>query len=549
MNNEFFHKKKILVIVPHEDDELNLMGGLLYNNEIDKNNLFVCYVTNGDYNCKIKTRVIESILSLRIAKIPSKNIIFLGYPDQSYKENTHLYMTKNETFISKHGQTETQCLKKYEDYSYKKTGKHSKLCMQALVNDIILLINDCMPDIVFVNDFDSHPDHRSTSLCFDYALGEILKLNKNYKPRIFKGFCYSTTYNGKIDYDNLNIISTSFLKEKHISFCYNNPFVLWEDRIRFPLNNNSTNYLLLFNKLYSSIKMYSSQMLITKYKSIINGDQVFWQRLTNNLSFSSNIEVSSGNKSFINDFVTFDCENIMHKDISLPKYKNVSWIPEKNDNKKFIKFTFDKKYKINYINFYQNSMSDGIVSKIKIKASNGYSNIFTLDNNFLSRILLDINEAVLWLKIEILSIECYDSGFSEIEIISYEEQKEFFLKLLIDDNFVYNKYYFDDKKINFSFYFYNGFESKYLKYDEVIIKINDKEVNFNNIYMNLTNNCKIKIILKKDTNIYDEVILVRQNKKVVYYFKIKKIINSIVYLIDLLYSKVINKIRKTLNFY
>ena len=46
---DFGENKSVLVIVPHEDDEINLMGGLLpllVEKNMDVN---ICFVTNGDF--------------------------------------------------------------------------------------------------------------------------------------------------------------------------------------------------------------------------------------------------------------------------------------------------------------------------------------------------------------------------------------------------------------------------------------------------------------------------------------------------------------------
>ena len=89
-----------LVILPHEDDELNLVGGLLNSDYIDKSNTYMAYVTNGDYYCKTVTRVKEVTKALKRCSIQKENIIYLGYCDQQFSENTHIYMTdENNEFI------------------------------------------------------------------------------------------------------------------------------------------------------------------------------------------------------------------------------------------------------------------------------------------------------------------------------------------------------------------------------------------------------------------------------------------------------------------
>ena len=158
----YFKNKKNLIIVPHEDDELNLIGGLLNSNYLNKDNTYIAYMTNGDYNCSVKTRFNEAKKALKMCGIKDENIIFLGYCDQHFSENKHIYMTsKDEIFESKKQKKETYLTDEENEYAWKKRKKHSKFNKEALINDLEFLIKEYRPDIIFVNDFDSHPDHRS----------------------------------------------------------------------------------------------------------------------------------------------------------------------------------------------------------------------------------------------------------------------------------------------------------------------------------------------------------------------------------------------------
>ena len=91
--------KKILIIVPHEDDEINLAGGLIYSLK-NKDNVYVTFVTNGDFIYKAKYRYMEAIKSLGILGVKKDNIIFLGYADQAYDQSNHMYNSEKDwTFV------------------------------------------------------------------------------------------------------------------------------------------------------------------------------------------------------------------------------------------------------------------------------------------------------------------------------------------------------------------------------------------------------------------------------------------------------------------
>ena len=55
MEKKDFENKKILIIVPHEDDEICVTGGLLASLP-QKCEKYIIYVTNGNYIYKTQTR-------------------------------------------------------------------------------------------------------------------------------------------------------------------------------------------------------------------------------------------------------------------------------------------------------------------------------------------------------------------------------------------------------------------------------------------------------------------------------------------------------------
>ena len=73
--------QKIMIIVPHEDDELNLAGGILNSNIFNKKNVILIFTTNGDYGISGQTRINEALKSAKKMQIPINNVVFLGYSD------------------------------------------------------------------------------------------------------------------------------------------------------------------------------------------------------------------------------------------------------------------------------------------------------------------------------------------------------------------------------------------------------------------------------------------------------------------------------------
>lgn len=523
--------KKIMVIVPHEDDEINITGGIL-NSQFDKSNCYVVFMTNGDYANRCKTRIKEAKKSCKYLGIKESNVIFLGYPDQYYRAKTHIYHTTKST-------RETYCVASNELH-YKVFNTHAKCNYDSLLNDMILLINTYKPDIYFTVDFDSHPDHRCLSLIFEKSLGIVLKDNYDYAPLVYKGFAYPTSFKSKKDFNNINIESTKFVSEKY-SFCeMQNPYYKFENRVRFPVSESCNRRSLLFNKLYKNIKIHTSQAsLLKSYDSIINSDQVFWERKTNNLAFHCKITTSSGNGSYLNDFMLFDCENILSGDTKKPKLISNSWIPDKEDKEKKVKFEFTTSQNISSISLYQNVNSNKYIRNIEITYSDKTKEKYKLNNELLSYIYIykrDIN----WLEIKVLD-DYNNSGFSEIEIFNDDSTDINYIKILDNDNFVYDNYYFD--KFNLSIYSYNKGLVKYLDKKDYNIYQNGKLVDYN--ALDLTKKkFELKVSLKENENIYDKVIV----RKILVISKIKhnviKFINLCTFNFDFFFVRVVNKIRK-----
>ena len=549
MNNRFnfLKNKKILVILPHEDDELNLVGGLLNSDYIDKSNTYMAYVTNGDYYCKTATRVKEVTKALKRCSIQKENIIYLGYCDQQFSENTHIYMTdENNEFISKNNKKETYFIPGENEYAFNKRKKHSKFNRESLINDLEALISDLLPDIIFVNDFDSHPDHRCITLCFDCAMGRILKKTQGYFPNVFKGFCYPTEYNGYTDYDNLNFISTKFKKEANNEFDYQNPYYFWEERIRFCVGKKTLKYSLLSNKLYKCLVEHKSQLLLRKYKSIINSDQIFWQRKTNNLCINATITATSGDTKYLNDFMTFDCQDIMHKDKALPIFKTVAWVPDKSDKSKKITINLKETSQISEIKFYQNSTTKGKITEINLKLDTTKKKNIKLENKLTTTIKVNSKEKINVIEIEVVSKETNDAGFSEIEIFSPVEKKIELLKILIDDNFTNDIYYVKNKNYKMELYCYDGNNSINLSKNDFIFEVNNKVIKYENLKEFTNKNYTLKVSLKENSDIYDEVKIKHAGIFNILIFNLHKNINKIILKKDIFISRVHNKIKRLL---
>ena len=283
-------------------------------------------------------------------------------------------------------------------------------------------------------------------------------------------------------------------------------------------------------------------MLLESYSKIINGDQIFWQRRTDNLALNSKISVSSGDSKYINDFMYFDCKNILKSNAQSPELDDASWIPQKNDKEKTIKFEFALNQNVSTIKIYQNFNSNKLVKNISVKVNECTKN-FNL-NGLISEIAIE-QDNVKFIEIKILDKLVKNEGFSEIEIFSSSPSRYKFMTILNDDNFVYNKYYYD--KIDLKIYAYDGIKSYYIDSNDLIFYQDNNKIDYDDLIKTKKKKFRLKIILKDDLKTYYEVLFIKVNKYIIFKNKIINLTNILVVNINIFYNRVINKLRKIIH--
>lgn len=414
MNYKLFEDKKILIFCPHQDDEINMVGGLLLKLKKVKCEIKIIYSTNGDYFTNGKYRYREAIKSLKILGLNKKNVFFLGYPDQTSEEDNHLYMSKSN-WCSRKGQKTTRSYNAKE-YHHLVHNEHAIINQENFIQDIYEIIYNEKPNIIICVDFDSHPDHRALSLSLECALGRILKTTSS-KPIVLKCFAYPTAYNGECDFKNNIIPKTKFKKEVHALYECQNPYYCWHERISFDISKEASIKLLPFNKIFRAICCHASQMIIKKTYSIINSDQVFFLRRTDNLLQQAKISSSSGTCSYLNDFMLFDSSNIMHGNSKEPVFDLGYMQFEKHDISKKIIVEFYNFQNIESIKIYKSVNCTTNFKTLKIKYNDTCTCIKLKKYNNFSYYSNDLNLKNIK-KIELLFDEYENVMLTEIEIFS-----------------------------------------------------------------------------------------------------------------------------------
>lgn len=459
---DFFSNKRVMVIVPHEDDDINLVSGIIDNYVEYGSETVVVFVTNGDYNDLGVTRINEAIECMGYLGVPESNVYFMGYGDQWNIGNSHIYNSlEDEPMTSAIGYTKTYGSKEHP--AYHNGNLYTNRNYQNDLKDLILEIK---PDVLYINDYDSHADHKAVSLMSEKVLGDILKISNGYQPIVYKGYAYSTAWTAIDDFYSINMKSTQ--KPEATLYAYN-----WEDRIRIPVSTKSLSRSVYDSDVYKSLSIYESQYANTHALRIINGDKVFWQRRTDSILFSSEISVSSGNKKLLTDFRILD--NAYIKDNYRLPYDGV-WKPDGNDDDKTILVSLNKKTNISQIVLYDHPSLTDNINNVRITFDDE-SSIETgqLKKNG-SATVIEVNKSNIGsFKIDIISYEGTAYGLTEIEAFEFEKQKtDYFIKVIDSSgDFLYD-YIVKNEYTDLSLYSNDAYISDLNKENYTLICDNDR---------------------------------------------------------------------------
>lgn len=533
-----FKNKKVMVIVPHEDDDLLISGQVLppmYKNGAD---VRVVFATNGDKRVSAYTRQSEACNALEKLGIPREKVIFLGYPD-----GTQLYVGK-KAFSFSSGWDHTYAGKGFKDYHFDRFGTHAKYTAENMVDDIESVVLEYRPDYILEIDFDTHTDHRGVSISFEKAMERILKKESGYTPKVLKCFGYSLAWKSKPDFYALNIKSTVMQdREKNNDPSYETdvPQYRWNNRIRLPIDKKSLSHSILRCSEYKALSEHLSQYAYCYSERIINGDSVYWNRRTDSLTYNADISVSSGDASLLNDFRLIGVGNRtagLHV-----KLENCVSRFDKNDAQKTVTVKFDSPKTVSCVSLYDNfglnsnilggviTFSDG--SKVEVPALNADGSetrvVFEPKHNITSfTFKVTEYEGVAGLdEIEAFENADYDMDFSLIK-----------LKNADTDDYIYNYLITpDEKSLNLGVYLSDpnaGYTIKIIEGDSV--KLEGNTLVFDDDF----EKCTVRAELNGDPSTYDQITVKRLSERELKSYESFEKVNKTVFKIDTLRLKTKN---------
>ena len=439
--------QKVMLIVPHEDDEVNVLGGVTEEYVRYGSDVYVVFVTNGDYSIPAQTRMEEALASLRNAGVSSNHVIFLGYGDQWASDGPHLYNGGPGQVLTSHGGF-TQVYGTPAHSAYREGRNYTAENLLADLQEVIL---EYRPEVIFCNDYDEASDHRAVSLAFEKVMGRILKQEADYRPRVYKGYAYSSAWLAAGDYFEENVPSTKNIYTTS-QYGQETGIYRWEDRVRLPVRGDGLSRSLFSSSIFASMRCHASQRAWEHGENVVNGDKVFWRRDTNSLCYDARITVSSGDGERLNDFMLL--ENNAVADMKHKPYDGV-WIPEETDTEKTARITLAEPSAVRYLVLYDHPDPEQNVKNVHITFSDGTAlDTGALDPGGAATVIPLDKGWISWFSLALTEWEGEQAGLTEAEAFRQEPEPEKPLLKLMDaeGNFLYDFWTPSDGKAELQVY-------------------------------------------------------------------------------------------------
>lgn len=189
----------ILIVVPHQDDEILMAAGILHAAAAAGQKAGVVMATNGDYECtdgtKGRKRLSECLEGLKTLGLSDSQAAFLGYADTGMEEEVsflhRLYTETDENKIYPSScSAETYGLPGKPEYHFAAYGEHAAYTRKNFKQDLKEVILKERPDHIFTTSrYDTHGDHSALYLFVEELLKEMKETG--YEPQLYTGIVHS----------------------------------------------------------------------------------------------------------------------------------------------------------------------------------------------------------------------------------------------------------------------------------------------------------------------------------------------------------------------
>lgn len=406
---QLYGGRRVMLIVPHQDDEINVLGGVMEEYVHYGSELYPVFITNGDAQGLAEDRFREALAVMDYIGVPRENVTFLGYGDDWAAGGPHIYNAAPGVVVTSfHGKTATYAASSHGVY---REGR--EYTSDHLLEDLEDVILERRADVIICVDYDDHVDHKATSLAFEKVMGNILKNQPDYRPRVLKGYAYNTAWFAEADFYETNILST----QNVFTEPYNQtPAVYrWEERLRLPVWDGALSRSIISSGVYHTLALHKSQRAANHAGGVVNGDKVLWYRDTTSLCLGAEVTVSAGDGKLLQDFMLIDSFDLADK--TRQPYDS-TWIP--GDDAKSAQIRFAQPVDIKTIFLYDNPSPDDNVLNARLAFPDGsVVNTGALDVGGAATMVAVEKNAVTGFTLTLTETEGENAGLTEIEAFDH----------------------------------------------------------------------------------------------------------------------------------
>ena len=262
----------ILVVAPHPDDDIISAAGVIAR-EIDRNEVTVVFVTNGDENGPQGgyKRQDESVAAEALLGVPESNLIFLGYPDTGLRTIYLNYTGSSDRYVAQSGQSETYGRRglgssDYHSYIFGAPGAYN---LPNIRQDLASILRTYRPDHIFTpSEFDTHADHAASYLILLSALEQVHAEDPTYVPVVHKTIIWSSDpsiWPAPADPTSYNIVVPGLSATT----------LRWEDResLDVPYPMQDRNRVLNLKNRSIQIHIPGNDTFVSRF---LHKDEIFW---------------------------------------------------------------------------------------------------------------------------------------------------------------------------------------------------------------------------------------------------------------------------------
>ena len=451
------HHKRILVMAPHEDDEMLMAGGVMNRAVANGDEVYVVYATNGDYSGVDhgKLRIRDTVNALNTIGVPTDHLYFLGYADNggmgvgqyttaftdSFVYNIFI-ADDNKVISSRNGVTKTYGDESVRnDYHYLMTGEHASYTRANFLADLESVMKSVNPtDVYMTSRYDMHYDHAYFGLFGNEAIKNIQKENDKFQPTVHEAIIHSHMTDEVYPKDQGNYgwgkeLNTYLGAWQHLDGLEEKTMLNWSER-----ENVLTPYSMRQGPFKYNLKDQALRKYSTEYYNWIASfskvNEVFYKHETNSIGSLATVTASSENSSdsrwddqsavkAVDGIADGYATGLANKHTRFPW---AEWVTKNEGKGAWLNLAYDEAQKVTTIKLYDRPNTDDHITKSHLEFEDGTTlEVGELPNDGSVKII-NLGEEKVVKNIKFVVDKVSDSttavGLAEIEVLGSKAKEE-----------------------------------------------------------------------------------------------------------------------------